>query len=144
MNKPAHNSCSQDWGIWCNVRFYSHVTDHLFFGVLSLTIALHMLSSVPAIAAMKTRDKPHALLYFCCGKAWKHCLLHLCCLLAGAGEGIRTGIYIYIFCNLFVLFCYRHVTILKEHELLISVYSQYTTYQKETKKKLQFTKHYSE
>ena len=47
-------------------------------------------------------------------------------------------------CNLFVLFCYRHVTILKEHELLISVYSQYTTYQKKTKKKLQFTKHYSE
>ena len=36
------------------------------------------------------------------------------------------------------------ITILKEHELLISVYSQYTTYQKETKKKLQFTKHYSE
>ena len=44
---------------------------------------------------------------------------------------------------LFLLY-HRQVTILKELDLLITVYSLSTTYQEETKEKLQFSKRYSE
>ena len=49
------------------------------FGVLSLMIELQTLSLVAATAAINTGDNPHALAHFCCGKAWKQYLLHLCC-----------------------------------------------------------------